>query len=400
MTGLHDMVRLLAGSSVEPVVLFYQDGAHAERFRSLGAEVRVLEDASSSSSRSPTAGLMDAAKPLKRVRGVKELNRLLRRDVRLAGRIRSHIRELEPDLVHHNDNPRGDRASILAAWMEGVPQICHVRFTDTLYAPVDRFVARTADRLIFMSKWIRDTVEAELGGVVDEGEVVYDPVDYDVFAPDSGSRESVVQELGLDPKAPLVVNVGRLVDWKGQDVFIRAASRVLEDRPESVFLLVGAGTDDGDTGYVGELRRLADRLGATEAVTFTGRRDDVPRLMAAADVVVHSATRPEPFGRVLVEALSCATPVVASDSGGPKEIVDHGVTGVLTPPGDPQAMAEGICRLLARTSESEAMGREGRRIVMDRFSAGSFVRGIESIYAGVLRRATTGQQPQSGSYHD
>lgn len=397
MTGLLDMVRLMGQSRIEPIVLFYRDNPHIDRFRALGAEVVVLRDAGAASPL--PAGAAETIRPLKRVRAIKELNRLLRRDRHLAGSIREHLRELEPDLVHHNDNPRGDRASILAAWLEGMPQVCHVRFADTLYAPVDRFVARTADRLIFVSEWIKETVDTELGRIVDDGEVVYDPVEYEAFIPDPEARESVAREFGLDPEAPLVVNVGRLVEWKGQHVFIEAASHVLERYPDTHFLVVGSGAEVG-SGYVERLHSLARDLGIEESVVYTGRRDDVPRIMAAADAVVHSSIRPEPFGRVIVEALACQTPVVASDAGGPREIVDDGETGFLTVPGDPASMAEAVEDLLANPSKARRMGEAGRRTATRRFSVAKFRSRIEAIYAGVVNRSVNELQLQSGTSDD
>ena len=146
--------------------------------------------------------------------------------------------------------------------------------------------------------------------------------------------------------SPLVGIVGRLEAWKGQDVFLRAAARVSAEHPGAVFAVVGGGLPGKETEYAGRLQTLVEELGLAGRVQFPGHAQDVFPWFDALDVCVH-ATHGEPFGLVLVEAMALGKPLVATALGGPVEIVEEGVSGLLVPPGDEKALAEAIGRLLS-----------------------------------------------------
>ena len=160
---------------------------------------------------------------------------------------------------------------------------------------------------------------------------------YDPALPAAGVR----RELGLPDEAFVAVHVGRLVPWKGQREFLEAARVVATACPEAHFLVVGDVAFDG-SAYRDALRRLVRRLGLEDRVVFTGWRRDVPVVLAAADVLVHSSVLPEPFGLVIVEAMAMERPVVASRLGGPGEIVRDGHEGVLVDPRYPEEIAEAL----------------------------------------------------------
>lgn len=162
---------------------------------------------------------------------------------------------------------------------------------------------------------------------------------------------------------PVVSIFGRIARWKGQHVLLEAAKQI----PEATFQIIGEPlfTDD-DRAYAKELQTLAQPMG--DRVKFLGFRTDIPVLMAASDIVVHCSTAPEPFGRVLVEAMLSGKPVIAADAGGPREIVEAGVTGLLTPPGDANTLAHALKSLLADAALREQMGQAGRERAKRRFS--------------------------------
>ena len=163
---------------------------------------------------------------------------------------------------------------------------------------------------------------------------------------------------------PVAAIFGRLSRWKGQDVLIRAALRI----PHLTVWIVGdAFFTDDDRAYAEELKVLAAPAGAR--IRFLGFREDVPALMRSADLIVHASTAAEPFGRVLVEGMLAGKPVIASDAGGPREIVEHGVTGLLVPPGNAPALAEALaspvwCEKMGRAGRARAEGRFGLPAVL------------------------------------
>ncbi|HRJ70801.1 MAG TPA: glycosyltransferase family 4 protein [Terrimicrobiaceae bacterium] len=182
----------------------------------------------------------------------------------------------------------------------------------------------------------------------------FDPRPFD-RAPAGAIREL---RHSLSPSGrPVAAIFGRLSRWKGQDILLRAAW----DLPDLEVWIVGEAMFTGDDhAYAGELRSLAADPALRDRVRFLGFRDDIPELMRAADIVVHGSVSPEPFGRVIAEAMLARKPVVASAAGGPLEIVEDAVTGLLVPPGDPAACRAAIAQLTADPAAASAMGERGR----------------------------------------
>ncbi|MGH3059202.1 MAG: glycosyltransferase family 4 protein, partial [Gaiellaceae bacterium] len=172
---------------------------------------------------------------------------------------------------------------------------------------------------------------------------------------------------------------------KGHEVLIRAAPQVIASFPTARFLLVG-GTLEGahHRSYAEELRQLPAKLGVERSVTFLGYRRDVAAIMAAADVVTHCSTYPDPFPGVVLQGMAMAKPVVASDLGGPREQIEDHVSGVLVRPDDPSALADAICALLEAPEWRASLGREAAFRVRSLFSTDSFYRQLSEIYRRLI----------------
>ena len=158
---------------------------------------------------------------------------------------------------------------------------------------------------------------------------------------------------------------------------------MLEKVPDAYAFVVG-GVPAGDHDYETALHSLAADLGIADRLVFTGYRADLPDILKVLDVVVHASVQPEPFGRVIVEAMAMGRPVVASNAGGPTEIIDDGQTGFLVPPNDDEALATRIVELLQDPTMAERIGEAGRRAAVEKFSAESHVRLVKEVYAKVL----------------
>ncbi|WP_063005730.1 glycosyltransferase family 4 protein [Nocardia salmonicida] len=153
----------------------------------------------------------------------------------------------------------------------------------------------------------------------------------------------------------VVVVVGRLSPWKGQDVFLRAIA-ALRVRPARV-VLVG-GTFFGEESYRAQLEKLAAELGV--AAEFTGHVDDPAEYLTTADILVHCSVLPEPFGQVVVEGMAAGCAVVAATPGGPAEIIDTGVDGLLVPGGDVGALTAALDTLLHDPADRARLALAGR----------------------------------------
>jgi len=180
------------------------------------------------------------------------------------------------------------------------------------------------------------------------------------------------------PAGPLLVSTGRLTRWKGLHVLLDALPRVFDKVPDAGMVVAGEGEERG------ALERRAARLGIGEAVHFAGFLPDVRGLVRAADVLVHSAVEPEPFGRTVLEGLALGVPVVAVNLGGVPEIVEDGVHGLLVPPGAPEPLAEAILRILGDAGLRERLRAAGRE------RAGAFDHRLTAERVGALLAAAGG----------
>ena len=152
-------------------------------------------------------------------------------------------------------------------------------------------------------------------------------------------------------------------------------ARGARPRPERAPAIVGEGSQRGP------LEAQVEALGIGSSVTFTGRRDDVPAVTAALDVAVLPSYR-EAQGLSILEAMALSRPVVASAVGGIPEMIEDGITGLLVPPRDPNALAAALVRLLQDHPYADTLAKAAQNQVHDRFCVELMVRAIETIYDG------------------
>ncbi len=165
---------------------------------------------------------------------------------------------------------------------------------------------------------------------------------------------------------------------KGIEYFLRAAKLLAVKRPEVKFLLVGGAAPGRSSEYSDQIRALAGSLGLLERVVFTGPRTDIPDVMASIDVlVVPSLT--EGFGRVIIEAGAVGTPVVGANVAAIPEVIEPGVTGMLVPPRDPEAIALAVDKLLQDTHLRERIREETPARVRRRFCPRTQVARLEAV---------------------
>jgi glycosyltransferase involved in cell wall biosynthesis len=187
----------------------------------------------------------------------------------------------------------------------------------------------------------------------------------------------VREEFALDRRDFVAVVVGRLYEAKGLEWAVAAVPSILERRPEFRLLLVGEGPLEQ------ELRRRVAQNGLTDTVVFAGRRDDVPRILKAADLLI-LPSEAETAPLTVLEGMAAGLPVVATDVGGVAEAVERGVTGLLIEPRDPRAIAEAVLSVGALPDRGAAMGDAARRAVRAQFSTEALVDRVTKLYERVL----------------
>jgi glycosyltransferase involved in cell wall biosynthesis len=272
---------------------------------------------------------------------------------RARRRLERVLGETRPDVVVTHDSwphtvfaPQVRRAGILLVLsIHGLPNVRHW---------LDRWASRTRpDLLVANSRFTAAVIKAMYPAI--PVEVWHAPRALPVL---KGSvRSEVRSEFGTADDTVVIVQVSRLEQWKGHAVHLAALGR-LRDVPGWECWIAGGVQKAGEARFLDELRTAASRVGISDRVRFLGQRADVPRLMAASDVFCQPNTGPEPFGFVFVEALHARLPVVTSNFGGAVEIVDRSC-GVLTKPGDPEAVAEALRNLILDPTKRSALGATG-----------------------------------------
>lgn len=199
---------------------------------------------------------------------------------------------------------------------------------------------------------------------------------------DPRQRNSVRRKFGIADDTPLIGWVGRLDRKKRVEDFIRAAALVRQQRPATRFLVIG-GPDAFMPQYATELKQLAHELELDDALTFSGDRPDVPRLLSALDVFCW-LSRDEGMPHVISEAGAAGLPVIATRDNGSIEQISEGETGLFVPHEDPPAVANAIERLLANPALAHRLGLNLRAKVEREYSAEAVTRRWEALFDEVI----------------
>jgi glycosyltransferase involved in cell wall biosynthesis len=203
--------------------------------------------------------------------------------------------------------------------------------------------------------------------------------------PSPARRLASRRALGCAPDDEVIVTIGRHEFQKGHRYLLEAAARLRPARPR--LRVIVAGRRGNASADVEALRRLLD-LG--DQVWFMGHRDDVPNLLAAADLFVFPSLY-EGFGGALIEAMALGLPIVASDVPAIKEVVEEGRNSLLVPRGDPDALARAVADLLDRADQREAFGRASRRRFEEHFTLDSVVPQMVELYRSVVAARRPGR---------
>ena len=325
-----------------------------------------------------TVKLLDAGQKILGVRrqgGVLGMLRALPATLGLARRL---ARIAKPYGLIYANSQKATLAAMLARACGGGPVLWHLHdimspahfgwLQRRAIAALSRHLAR---RVIVVSAAAQAAL-IQSGGNPSHITIIHNGIDPAPFrALPEKSRSALRAELGL-PAGQLVGLFGRITAWKGQRVLIRALPLL----PNMRALIVGAAMF-GEDAELAFLRALAAQLGVADRVDFLGYRSDAPELMRAVDLVVHCSTSPEPFGRVIVEALLAGTPILAAAGGASAEILGD-APGWQVRPDDPEALADAISTFFNTSDEARsARTRDMRAHVLQAFSLSRMMASID-----------------------
>lgn len=344
-----------------------EDGAE---LRSMIEERGVECDTSKSIDARFTSRFTDAARALLSI-------------ARCAIDVRRRVRGTKPDLIHANSIRAGLVATLATTGMR-VPVVWHLH--DLLPAHAfSRFVRLVASRssrtrLLAISEAVRDSFVADDESLAARSRVILNAIDVERFAREAGSPEAMRRELGLANAYPVAGVVGHLAECKNQLGVLDAFANVLAREPRARLVVVGAELfKSGAQSYETRLRERAAQPDLKGRVIFLGNRSDVPVVMSALDLLVVNSEA-EPFGLVMLEAMACGTPVIATAAGGVPEIITHNETGWLVPVGDAEALASAIVELSHDADLRRAISIAARLHVEEKFDVNNYMNALESCY--------------------
>lgn len=294
------------------------------------------------------------------------------------------FRQERPALVHTHTSKAGVLGRV-AAWLARVPVIVHTPHGHVFYGhfgpvkswlflQIERVLSAITDRLIALTEAERQDHLDRAVGRADRFAVVPSGIDRERFGRARAQGKQQPDLFGCPPEAIVVGSVGWLTDIKGHEYLVEAVAKLKQGFPSLHLVIVGSG-DRHDA-----LVQQAESAGLRDAVHLLGHRDDIEACLAGMDLFVLPSLN-EGMGRALIEAMAAGLPVIASRVGGIPAVIDHERTGLLVPPGDADALAGALRRLLERPEWATQLGMAASRSVDSRYGSDSMVHAIDSIFA-------------------
>lgn len=326
------------------------------------------------------------------------------RDVKALVALTRFLRRNRFDVVHTHTSKPGFIGRV-AARLAGVSVIMHTVHlyafgkgksgpAEWLYAGLERLAGRWTDRVIVVSRENERLTQERR--IIDREKCVFvaNGVDWRKFRVGESVRMEERAELGVGPEEPVVGMVGRIAEQKDPLCFVEAAAALKERWPRARFLMVGDGPLRGD------VEELAARRGLTDRFIMTGFRQDVAEILSAIDVYVVSSLW-EGMSISLLEAMAAGRAIVATDIESNREVAEDGKTAILTPPGDPKALAEAIERFLDHPDLAADFGLAAGRAAADKFSMEQMIEATWHVYEAAAREKHLGQarEAMTGELH-
>jgi glycosyltransferase involved in cell wall biosynthesis len=293
-------------------------------------------------------------------------------------------RAREYDLIYANTQ-KALVVGVVASFFARRPLVYHLHdilsqehFSQTNLRVAVTLVNRFAS-LVIANSQASKIAFLEAGGRPDIIEVIYNGFESENYQIPETEVKKLRQELDIEEKF-VIGHFSRLSPWKGQHILIKA----LAECPQNVIVILVGDALFGEQEYVQELHQKVSSLGLENRIKFLGFRSDIPQLMTMCDLVVHTSTAPEPFGRVIVEAMLCGKPVIAAKAGGAMELVEDGINGFLVTPNNPRQLAEVINNCLNETTKIATIANNAKINASQRFDVKIINQQIDILLRSVL----------------
>lgn len=247
-----------------------------------------------------------------------------------------------------------------------------------IYDKIFRISSRDCSKCVANCIAVKEQTLQKEGLPEEKVEVIYNGMDFLPYQ-ESYNGNAFRKAIGIDNQTSLVGMIANFnFEIKGHQFFIEAAKKILDQVPNVEFILVG------DGALRPRFENLSKELGIRQKIHFLGKRSDIPVILSSLNVSVLCSTN-EGFSNVILESMAAGKPVVATNIGGSPEMVTDGVTGYLVPPADSTSLVKAVIDLLQNSNKAEAMGKEGRRLVKEKFTVEAMAKQYEKLYTELIQ---------------
>lgn len=321
--------------------------------------------------------------PLAKLRGWKELNRA-------RNRLRDIAAAVRPEVLLSCTNKDHFAAGAVAA-PRGLPSVWWVNdiiSPDFFSWAVRRVFVTQARRLATRLAPVSDFGRAALlheGVAAERVTTIHNGIPLDRYR--RGTSTLLRDQLKISPAEPLFGLVGRITPWKGHELFLRLAAEWAQTGRPGRFAVIGRAFNE-DEPFAATLREFVRRQRLEARVHFVAFQADIAATLSQLDVLLHCSTKPEPFGRVLIEAMAVGVPVIGARAGGVPEILTEGADGLLARPGQVADYLRHMTALTGDRALASGLAAEGRRTVERRFTLERVFADFARLIEGVLPPAS------------
>jgi len=373
------LVKGLNKSKYRPIVIFHKDHSLMDEYTKAGIETIIIARPASTILRFRDESPLKVFNyPLKFVQKAINLSKFLPLTIY---RYRRLIIEKNVDLLHLNNSVAANHDWMFAALLSNIKCITHERAIYSEYPRLSRFLSSHLDKIICISEAVRHNLTK--CGIDAKNIVIYNGIDpqtvkADVLATDIRHKHQI------DENMVTIGVVGNIKSWKGQQSIISALSIIIAKHSNVVCMLIGD-TSENDISYRQGLDEIISKFELENHVVFTGYRKNVFDYINALDIMIHTSIEPEPFGRVLIEAMAMKRPLIGARAGAVPEIILNKETGLTFEPLDVQDLANSVLFLLDHPEQALKMAEAGYRRLHECFLISENTRMTEEVYDSLLK---------------
>ena len=304
----------------------------------------------------------------------------------LRKKLKNVFEDEKPDIIHVRSRVPAWTAGKVAKKMN-IPLISTIHgshLASSLFKKYYNSASINADKIIAISDYVKNNILKNNPEKKDIIKVIHRGADIEMFNPENIPTSRIIQiseMLQLPDEAKIIMLPASPSSWKGHEILIKSFSSI---NNENIICIMPGADDDGH--YVTNLRNLAKKYNVLGKMVFLPFLDDLPAAYMLADVVVAPSLKPEPFGRVIIEAQAMGRPVIAFDHGGASESIKNNITGLLVEPKNEKELGNAIEKLINMTEiQRNNMANSSRKHIVNKFSLDKMNRETIKLYSEVLK---------------